>query len=272
MSNTQPGLHTTGGLLKIQAHEIAWAAGTVSDRLFHGGMELGANQGFRREATLRVLLIEDDPMVGKSLAQALRAQGMSVDWIKNGLEGEHALAVGGYALVLLDLGLSGKDGLEVLKSARAVRSRIPVLIITARDAVDDRVAGLDLGADDYITKPFDARELFARMRAVLRRHGGFAQSLVESGEVTLDLAIHELSYRGHRVTLSPREFALMRALMDPPGKIVARHELEERLYGWGEEVDSNAVEVLIHSIRKKFDKDIIRNVRGAGWMVIKAGQ
>ncbi len=208
-------------------------------------------------------------MIGKSLAQALRGQGMSIDWTKNGLQGEEALAIGGYTLVLLDLGLPGRHGFEVLKNIRASGNRVPVVIITARDAVDDRVAGLDLGADDYIAKPFEVRELAARMRAVLRRHGGLARSVMESGELTLDLASHELSYRGSRIVLPAREFALMRALMDHPGAILPRRDLEERLYGWGEEVDSNAVEVLIHSVRKKFDKDIIRNVRGAGWMVLK---
>jgi two-component system OmpR family response regulator len=220
---------------------------------------------------MRILLIEDDPMIGKSLAQALRNQGMSVDWTKSGLKGEEALAVGGHALVLLDLGLPGKHGLEVLKSVRAVGNRVPVVVITARGEVDDRVVGLDLGADDYIAKPFEVRELIARMRAVLRRHSGLARSIMESGELTLDLASHELSYRGSRIVLPAREFALMRALMDRSGTILPRRDLEERLYGWGEEVDSNAVDVLIHSIRKKFDKDIIRNVRGAGWMVVKAG-
>jgi DNA-binding response OmpR family regulator len=220
---------------------------------------------------MRVLLIEDDPMIGKSLALLLREQDMSVDWTQNGLEGEEALSVGGgYALVLLDLGLPGKHGLQVLKSLRAAGNRVPVLVITARSAVDERVAGLELGADDYIIKPFDVRELVARIRAVLRRHEGRAGSIMESAEITLDLATHELSYRGSRTILSSREFALMRALMERPGTILAKRRLEECLYGWGEEVESNAVDVLIHSVRKKFDKDIIRNVRGAGWMVVKA--
>jgi two-component system, OmpR family, response regulator len=220
---------------------------------------------------MRVLLIEDDPMIGKSLARSLRERDMSVDWTRSGLEGEEALSVGGHALVLLDLGLPGKHGLEVLKSVRAAGNRVPVVVITARDAVDERVAGLELGADDYIVKPFDVRELIARIHAVLRRHEGRAGSIMASGEMTLDLASHELTYRGNRVVLPSREFALMRVLMERPGTIVAKRHLEEQLYGWGEEVESNAVDVLIHSIRKKVDKNVIRNVRGAGWMVVKAG-
>ena len=218
---------------------------------------------------MRILLIEDDAMIGKSLCLGLRHEGMSVDWVRTGEEGQEALATGGHALVLLDIGLPGPSGLELLKAARQHGNATPMLVLTARDGLDDRIAGLDLGADDYIVKPFELRELTARMRAVLRRHSGSAQSLLEAGEIALDLAGHVLSYRGLRLLLPAREFALMRALMERPGAILSRGQLEERLYGWGEEVESNAVDVLIHSVRKKFDKDIIRNVRGAGWMVLK---
>jgi DNA-binding response OmpR family regulator len=219
---------------------------------------------------MRILLIEDDPMIGKSLAHALKQQGMSVDWARTGNEGQEALATGGHSIVLLDLGLPGTSGLELLSAARQAGNRIPVLVITARDGLNDRVAGLDLGADDYLVKPFEIRELVARMHAVLRRHGGFAQSLLEVGEIALDLASHKVSYRDSRQLLPAREFALMQALMERPGAILSRAQLEERLYGWGDEVESNAVDVLIHSIRKKFDKNIIRNVRGAGWMIVKS--
>ncbi|MCW5704837.1 MAG: hypothetical protein CFE29_28900 [Bradyrhizobiaceae bacterium PARB1] len=211
---------------------------------------------------MRILLIEDDPMIGKSLVRALRDQGMSVDWTTSDIEGEEALAVGGHALVLLDLGLPGKSGLDVLRTARAAGNKIPVVVLTARDDLDNRIAGLDLGADDYITKPFEVRELVARMRAVMRRQSGSARSVLEAGGITLDMETHEVAFRGNHVLLPAREFALMRALMDRPGAILSREQIEKRLYGWGEEAESNAVDVLIHSVRKKFDKDIIQNVRG----------
>jgi DNA-binding response OmpR family regulator len=147
---------------------------------------------------------------------------------------------------------------------------VPVLVITARDSLDDRIAGLDLGADDYIVKPFELRELLARMRAVLRRHNGQAQSLITSGDIVLDLATRRAQYRDAEHLLTAREFALLQALMQRPGVILSRAQIEQRIYGWGEEVESNAIDVLIHEIRKKFGKDIIRNVRGAGWMVVKS--
>ena len=221
---------------------------------------------------MRILLVEDDPMIGRALSQALAREGMAIDWVRNGADGAEALATGGHALVLLDLGLPGASGLDLLKTARRSGNRVPVLVITARDALDDRVVGLDLGADDYLVKPFETRELVARMRAVLRRQSGVALSIVETAEIALDLATHEMTYRGATLVLSAREFALMRTLLDRPGAILSRAQLEERLYGWGDEVESNAVDVLIHSIRKRFDKDIIRNVRGAGWMAPKDNQ
>ena len=208
-------------------------------------------------------------MIGSGLARALACEGMAVDWVRTGADGAEALATGGHALVLLDIGLPGMSGLELLRNARRAGNAVPVLVITARDGLDDRIGGLDLGADDYLVKPFEVRELLARIRAILRRHAGNAQSLVEAGELTLDLASHELGYRGTSMIISAREFALMHALTERPGTILSRSQLEERLYGWGSEVESNAIDVLIHSIRKKFDKDVIRNVRGAGWMVDK---
>ncbi|MDQ0472307.1 response regulator transcription factor [Labrys wisconsinensis] len=219
---------------------------------------------------MRVLLIEDDPMVGKALAQALRDEGMAVDWVRDGHDAEAALRNPGHVLVLLDLGLPGKSGIALLRALRARGDATPVLIITARDDLDDRVEGLDLGADDYVVKPFEIRELMARMRAVLRRrHGGQAVSALVCGELVLDLETHRVSYREAAHVLPAREFALMRALSERPGAILSRAQLEERLYGWGEEVESNAVDVLIHYVRRKFGKDVIRNVRGAGWMIAK---
>ncbi|HSE73345.1 MAG TPA: response regulator transcription factor [Dongiaceae bacterium] len=218
---------------------------------------------------MRILLIEDDPMLGKGLREALQDAGMSVDWVRNGEDGEAALSVGAYALVLLDIGLPGKSGIDVLREARKGGDKTPLLLITARDELDDRVAGLDLGADDYLAKPFEMRELMARIRAVLRRYGGSAVSVLGNGEIELDLATHEARYRGKSLILSAREFALMRALLDRPGTILSRTQLEEKIYGWGEEVESNAIDVLIHYLRRKFDKDVVRNVRGAGWRVPK---
>jgi DNA-binding response OmpR family regulator len=221
---------------------------------------------------MRILLIEDDPMVGDGLVRALRDLGMSVDWVVNGCDGEEALAVGGHSLVLLDLGLPGKRGLDLLRQVRNAGDRVPIIIITARDDVEHRVTGLDCGADDYVLKPFAVRELVARINAVVRRQSGLARSVIEVGEITLDPASQQVAYRGNQVILPPREFALMRTLMERPGTILSRSQLEERIYGWGDEVESNAVDVLIHSIRKKFDKEVIRNVRGAGWLVLKGRQ
>jgi DNA-binding response OmpR family regulator len=219
---------------------------------------------------MRILLIEDDLMIGKGLVRGLGDQGMTVDWVRNGAEGSVALAHAEHALVLLDIGLPEISGIDVLRTARTAGVAVPVLVITARDSLDDRIAGLDLGADDYIVKPFELRELLARMRAVLRRHNGQARSLITSAEITLDLATHRAQYREAEHLLTAREFALLQALMQRPGVILSRAQIEQRIYGWGEEVESNAVDVLIHEIRKKFGKDIIRNVRGAGWMVVKS--
>ena len=221
---------------------------------------------------MRILLVEDDPMIGKSLREALQDAGMSVDWARSGEDGEVALSVGAYAVVLLDIGLPGKSGIEVLRAARKTGNKTPLMLMTARDELDDRVAGLDLGADDYITKPFEMRELMARLRAIMRRSGGAAISTLSNGEIELDLDTHEVRYRGKSLVLSAREFGLLRALLDRPGTIMSRAQLEEKLYGWGEEVESNAIDVLIHYLRRRFDKDIIRNVRGAGWLVPKSPQ
>jgi DNA-binding response OmpR family regulator len=219
---------------------------------------------------MRILIVEDDLMIGQSLRQALADNGLAVDWVRDGILAQDALAQGGYAAVLLDLGLPRRSGLEVLRRARADGNRTPMLVLTARDTLDDRVAGLDLGADDYLVKPFELRELLARMRALIRRVGGHAHSNIGNAETHLDLESRELTHRSAAQPLSAREFHLMHALLERPGTILSRAQLEERIYGWGEEVSSNAVEVLIHGVRRKFGADVIRNVRGLGWRVAKA--
>jgi len=218
---------------------------------------------------MRVLLVEDDPMIGRSLIRAFDGTGMAVDWVRTGEDALGALGATPYAVVLLDLGLPDRGGLDVLKDMRRRRDTTPVLIITAHDEIDIRVAGLDGGADDFVVKPFDVDELAARIRAVIRRHAGHAASVIETSEILLDLAGHAATYRGVTQLLPAREFALMQALVKRPGAILSRRQLEDALYGWGDEVESNAVDVLIHYIRRKFDSDIIRNVRGVGWMVVK---
>lgn len=199
---------------------------------------------------MRVLLIEDDAMIGRSLVRGLENQGMAVDWVRSGADGHAALSSdrNEHALVLLDLGLPEMSGLDLLRRVRLTRKALPILVITARDGVDDRITGLDLGADDYIVKPFELGELLARMRAVVRRLHGQAQSLIVSGEISLDLATHEVEYKDVKLVLSAREFAVMRVLMQRPGMILSRAQIEQQIYGWGEEVESNAVDVLIHSI------------------------
>ena len=216
---------------------------------------------------MRVLLVEDDEMIGQSLARALGGNGWSVDWVKEGLLAQSALADGGYACVLLDLGLPKRDGLDVLRQARAQGDRTPVLVLTARDGLDDRITGLDIGADDYLIKPFEFRELLARMRAVIRRRDGSAHSVIGGTGVQLDLTTREVLVQGERSQLSAREFALLHALLERPGAILSRDQLESRIYGWGEEVSSNAVDVLIHGMRRKLGADTIRNVRGLGWRI-----
>lgn len=216
---------------------------------------------------MRVLLVEDDPMIGKSVQQGLRQEGSSVDWVRDGQTAELALTTAPYELLLLDLGLPGRSGLEVLARLRRSGNDIPVLIITARDAVADRIRGLDSGADDYLVKPFDLDELSARMRALLRRHAGRASPVIEHGDLRMNPATHELTQDGRPVALSAREFALLQALLERPGTPLSRTKLEERLYGWGEEIESNAVEVYIHSLRRKLGTERIKNIRGVGYLL-----
>src|SRR3984957_13092037 len=208
-------------------------------------------------------------MLGEAVVSALKDASYAVDWVRDGEAACEALATHAYDIVLLDLGLSGKDGLAVLRLSRSQGAVTPVLVITARDAIDDRILGLDAGADDYIVKPFDIGELLARMRAVVRRKAGSPHPILSNGRIDLDPATHEVSFDGAPVRLTAREFALLRALLMRPGAILSRGELEDRIYGWGEEVESNAVEFLIHSLRRKLGADAIRNVRGVGWLVAK---
>lgn len=220
---------------------------------------------------MRVLLIEDDRMLGEGLALALRDAGMSVDWVQDGHEAEAALEAGGHAIALLDVNLPGKSGFAILRDQRRRGLKTPILVLTARDGTADRVEGLDLGADDYLVKPFAIAELLARIRALQRRQSGHAVSVIGTSRIALDLATHQISVEGSAVVLPAREFALMQALLERPGMVLSRSQLEDRLYGWGEEVESNAVEALIYSIRKKLGKDVIRNLRGAGWMIARDG-
>ena len=218
---------------------------------------------------MRVLLVEDDPMIGRNLSIGLKEAGMTVDWFQDGIEGLAAAETGHHAVILLDLGLPRKSGIDLLKSLRNRGNDTPLLIITARDAIESRVAGLDHGADDYLVKPFEVPELLARMRALLRRRAGRSTLRLNTRDAELDTGTHEFSYGGRTEILPAREYALMQALMQRPGHILSRTQIEEQIYGWGEEVESNAVEVLIYSIRRKFDKGVILNIRGAGWMVPK---
>lgn len=219
---------------------------------------------------MRTLLVEDDEMIGRSLRQALEGAGWSVDWVRDGSLAQNALADGGYACVLLDLGLPERDGTDVLRRARARGDVTPIVVLTARDGLEDRIDALDLGADDYLQKPFAFRELMARMRAVVRRRDGAAQSLIGTAALQIDLATREVLVAGVREALTAREFALLHALLERPGAILSREQLEHRIYGWGEEVSSNAVDVLIYGMRRKLGPDAIRNVRGLGWRVAAA--
>ena len=217
---------------------------------------------------MRLLLVEDDAMVGENVRDGLAQDGHTVDWVRDGAAAEVAIAAQPYAAVLLDLGLPRRDGVEVLRGIRAKRNDVPVLIITARDAIEQRVRGLDAGADDYLVKPFDLDELSARVRALTRRAAGRSSGVVEHGPIRLDPATHEVRVHGRPVSLSAREYALLEALTSRPGIVLSRAQLEERLYGWDEEVASNAIEVHVHNLRRKLgDADLIRNERGVGYSI-----
>jgi two-component system response regulator QseB len=217
---------------------------------------------------MRVLVIEDDPMIGRAVAAGLQEGGYTVDWVRDGVEAELALAHRLYDLALLDLGLPRVDGFEVLRGLRRSGSSLPVMIITARDAVADRVAGLDQGADDYLMKPFYLDELLARARAVIRRKAGRSTPTMACGALVIDPAKRLVTFRGEAVELSPREFAVLEALMKEPGAVVSREKLEDAVYGWGEEVGSNSIEVHLHHLRRKLTPKLIRNVRGVGYRIV----
>ncbi|SNS40095.1 two component transcriptional regulator, winged helix family [Noviherbaspirillum humi] len=221
---------------------------------------------------MRILLAEDDPMIGEGVRTFLRQDGHAVDWVRDGAAADAALATEHFDLLLLDLGLPRRDGIEVLRALRGRGAGLLVIVLTARDAVEQRVQGLDAGADDYLVKPFDLEELAARIRSALRRSGGNAAPEIALHGVRIHPATREVSRDGKPVTLSAREYALVEALAQRPGAILSRAQLEERLYGWGEEVESNAVEVHIHGIRRKLGTDFIQNVRGVGWFIPKPGK
>ena len=208
-------------------------------------------------------------MIGRAVVAGLHEHGYAVDWVKDGAEAELALAHSVYDVALLDLGLPRKDGLEVLKGVRRAKNDLPVLIITARDSVADRIAGLDNGADDYLVKPFDLDELLARTRAVIRRHAGRGQTESAYGALALDPARRRVVFRDAEVELSPREFAVLEALMKEPGSVVSRERLEDAVYGWGEEIGSNSIEVHVHHLRRKLSAELIRNVRGVGYRIAR---
>ena len=218
---------------------------------------------------MRVLIVEDDPMIGSVLQQELRDASYAADWVCDGQAALTSIAALTYCLILLDLGLPKRDGMDVLRAIRKAKNNVPILVLTARDATEDRVAGLDGGADDYLVKPFAMSELLARMRALTRRKESAAGPTLSNGFVTLDPATHQARVNGIEIRLTAREFSLLQSLLLRPGAILSRAELENRLYGWNEEVESNAVEFLIHSLRKKLGAEVIKNVRGVGWMVSK---
>ena len=216
---------------------------------------------------MRVLVVEDDPMIGRAVVSGLHGGGYAADWVRDGAEAELALANGVYDLALLDLGLPRRDGLELLKNVRGAGRDLPVVVITARDSLEDRIRGLDSGADDYLVKPFDLDELLARVRAVLRRRGGRGTPEITYGALALDPARRRVTFRGAEVELSAREFSVLAALLKDPGAVVSREKLEDAVYGWGEEVGSNSIEVHLHHLRRKLEPGIIRNVRGVGYRI-----
>jgi len=221
---------------------------------------------------MRLLLVEDDRLLGDGIRAGLMQAGFAVDWVQDGRAGEIALAGEPYDAVVLDLGLPKRSGMEVLKGLRAARNAVPVLILTARDAVPDRIAGLDAGADDYLVKPFDLGELQARLRALLRRGKSEGDPLLRHGDLTLDPAARSVSWMDNPVELSAREFAVLHALLLNTGRVLSKAQLEEKLYGWGEEIESNAVEVFVHHLRRKLTPELIRTVRGVGYMIPRAAE
>jgi len=216
---------------------------------------------------MRILLVEDDPLLGDGIKAGLMQAGFAVDWVRDGVAGEVALKTASPAAVVLDLGLPRLSGLDLLRRIRAARNKTPVLILTARDAIEDRINGLDSGADDYVVKPFDLHELAARLRALIRRSAGEAAPLLSVGEIRLNPAAREVEFRGALVELPAREYALLHALMLSAGRVLTREQLAERLYAWGDEVESNAIDVHIHHLRRKLAPEVIRTMRGVGYLM-----
>lgn len=218
---------------------------------------------------MRLLLVEDDPALGEGIRAALRPEGYTVDWLQDGLSAVHAIEQESFELVILDLGLPRLDGLQVLKRVRSARNPVPVLVLTARDATGDRIAGLDAGADDYLIKPFDVAELKARLRALLRRSFNRSEPLLEYRGIVLDPSSQVVTWQERTISLPRKEFLLLHELLVQPGKVLTRDRLQQVLYGWDEEVESNALEVHVHHLRKKFFPELIRTVRGVGYMADK---
>ena len=216
---------------------------------------------------MRVLLAEDDAMLGDGLQVGLRQLGFQVDWVRDGLAAERELRSGDYAAAVLDLGLPGQDGLDVLQAARAADIRTPVLVLTARDAIPARILGLNLGADDYVVKPVDLHELAARLRSLVRRSHGAAQEMLHMGALELQPGARRVLWQGDEVAVSTREFDLLHALVRGTGRVLSREQLEQQMYSWGHEVESNAIEVHIHHLRRKLQADAIQTVRGVGYRV-----
>jgi len=216
---------------------------------------------------MRILVVEDDPLLGDGLKAGLAQAGFATDWVRDGVAADLALKVDSHAAVVLDLGLPRLEGLEVLRRMRAAGDRTPVLVLTARDAVEDRIKGLDSGADDYVLKPFDLHELAARLRALIRRSAGEAAALLRVGELELDPAARRVQLKGRSVELPAREFALLHALMLAAGRVLTREQLAERLYAWGEEIESNAIDVHVHHLRRRLGPALIRTVRGVGYLL-----
>ena len=216
---------------------------------------------------MRVLIVEDDPLLGDALAAGLKQRGFEADWVQDGRDAQAAMRVEPFAAVVLDLGLPGLGGLELLRGERARGNKVPVLILTARDAVEDRIAGLDSGADDYVVKPTDLDELAARLRALVRRSKGEPAPVLQIGQVVLDPAARMVTRDGQAMDLPPREFTLLQELMLNAGRVLSREQLEERMYRWGDEVESNAVEVHVHHLRRKLGTEVVKTIRGVGYMM-----
>ncbi len=218
---------------------------------------------------MRILVVEDDALLGDAIQAGLRQQGFVADWVRDGVAADLALESGAHDAAVLDIGLPRRSGLEVLARLRGRKSAVPVLILTARDTVEDRIAGLDAGADDYLVKPFDMGELAARLRALTRRAGGSTAATLVVGALSLDPASRDVTWRGEPRPLSRKEFALLHAFMLGAGRVLTRAELEDRLYGWGEEIESNALEVHLHHLRRKLHPGIVQTIRGVGYLMPK---